>query len=91
MEAVGINISYLLIQVLCFAGFLGALVLAVYLAARMAYNKSAKIDDSELVMTFDVADDGIMIPKSVLQGAEQVELRRTRTQLLLRLIDKKTT
>ena len=84
MESVGINVGYLLIQLLCFAGFLGALVLAVYLAAKMAYNKSAKIDDSELVMSFAVSDEGIVIPKSVLQGAQQVELRRTRTQLILR-------
>ena len=88
MEAIGINVGYLLIQVLCFAGFLGALVLAVYLAARMAYNKSAKIDDSELVMSFDVSEDGIVIPKSVLKGAEQVELRETKTQLILRPVSK---
>ena len=88
MEAWGINIGYLLIQVLCFAGFLGALVVAVYLAAQMAYNKSAKIDDSELVMSFDVSDEGIVIPKSVLQGAQQVELRQTKTQLILRLVSR---
>ena len=88
MEAVGINVGYLLIQILCFAGFLGALVLAVYIAAKMAYNKSAKIDDSELVMSFAVTDEGIVIPKSVLQGAEQVELRQTKTQLILRPVSK---
>lgn len=84
MEAVGINVVYLVMQLLCFGLFVAAFAGAVYGATRYAYNKAAKVDDSELVITFDVSQEGIVIPKSVLQGAEQVELRRTRTQLILR-------
>jgi hypothetical protein len=83
VESVGINIGYLLLSLLCLGAFLAALAGGVYLAARMAYGMSAKIDDSELVMSFTVTDEGIVIPKSELGGAETVELRRTRTKLIL--------
>ena len=86
MEALGINIGYLLLQLLCFGLFILGLVVAVYLSARMAFRMSSKIDDSELVMAFEVTEDGIVIPKSVLQGAEKVELRQTKTKLILHLI-----
>ena len=90
MEAVGINVGYLAIQLLCFGMFVVVFAGAVYLATRYAYNKAAKSDDSELLMTLDVMDEGIVIPKSIFEAAAQVELRRTKTQLILRPIDKES-
>ena len=83
MEAIGVNIAYLTVQLLCFGMFVAAFAGVVYLSTRYAYNKAEKIDDSELVMSFTVTEDGIVIPKSVLEGAEQIQLRRTKTKLIL--------
>ena len=86
MDSIGVNIGYLFLSLLCLGGFLAAMAGGVYLAARMAFNMSAKMDYSELVMSFDVGEEGIIIPKSVFEDAEKVELRQTKTELILRPI-----
>ena len=83
MDELGINFGLLLVQLLCFGTFIIGLTAAVYFSTRVAFNRYAKIDDSELVMSFEVSEEGITIPKSVFEDVEVVELRRTKTKLIL--------
>lgn len=86
MEATGINIGYLLVQILCVGGFLllvgiGAVLLAMYMGRIM--RKTEDEAQGDLLMTAVVGPDGVLVPAELLPGSKQVEIRQQYGRLLL--------
>jgi hypothetical protein len=86
MEATGINIGYLLVQVLCIGSFLllvggAAVLLAMYMGRVL--RKTENEAQGDLLMTAVVGPDGVLVPAELLAGSKQVEIRQQYGRLLL--------
>jgi len=86
MEITGINIGYLLVQVLCIGSFLllvgGAVVLLAMYMGRVL-RKTENEAQGDLLMTAVVGPDGVLVPAELLAGSQQVEIRQQYGRLLL--------
>lgn len=79
MEALGINLGYLAIQILCM------MVIPLLIAAGIAYwliQRNA-LKEANIITTIVVTDDGAMIPNDFLLGATEVDVYQNKNKLVL--------
>ncbi|KAA3655710.1 MAG: hypothetical protein DWQ04_33135 [Chloroflexi bacterium] len=79
MEAVGINLGYLLIEV----GIICLPVLVVGGLVIWYVRRQTNNTKSELIMTLDVSPSGTTIPQELLADATQIEVRKRGKTLIL--------
>lgn len=70
MEALGINVGYLVMQVLGIAVCITLLVVIAYFALRPFF----RAGNGEKVMTLSVTAEGVIIPAELLPEGGQVEI-----------------
>ncbi|MCI0399506.1 MAG: hypothetical protein L0332_32155 [Chloroflexi bacterium] len=82
MEALGINIGYFLGQLLAIL-LLALLVIGPVFLVFLLIKLAIKPEKTELLMTAEVTQQGVLVPRQLLHGATEVEIRRKQAMLLL--------
>jgi hypothetical protein len=79
MEAVGINVGYLLIEVFCL------FVIPVLILGGVIYwlIKRNSLKQDELVAMLTVTEEGIVIPKKLLPNATTIEVYQQKDKIIL--------
>jgi hypothetical protein len=79
MEAIGINLSYLLIQLFCL------FVIPVLILGGVIYwlIKRNSLKQDELVATLTVTDEGVVIPKKLLPNTQTLEVYQQKDKIIL--------
>ena len=79
MEAVGVNVGYLLIQLFCLV------VIPVLILASVVYwlIKRNPFKQNDFVTTITVTDEGIVIPKELLPDTESIDIYKQKDKLIL--------
>ncbi|MBE2220935.1 MAG: hypothetical protein IAF02_05315 [Anaerolineae bacterium] len=79
MEAYGINMGYLLIQLFCLV------VIPLLILGSVVYwlIKRNPFKQGELITTLVVTDEGVVIPKELLPDTENINIYKHKDKLIL--------
>ena len=79
MEAVGINIGYLLVEIFCL------FIIPVLILGGVIYwlIKRNSLKQDELIATLTVTDEGIVIPKELLPTTQNLEVYQQKDKIIL--------
>lgn len=86
MEDLGINLSFLLFQLLVLLVMVtavAAIVLLIVGLLRWRRPTGGVMEGSTLLQTADVTPDGLLLPPSLLKNIQKVEIRRQEDMLLI--------
>lgn len=79
MEALGINVGYLVLQVCIFILIPLTLLGGVFLY----FGTKGTLRGAETMMILPVTDEGVIIPIQLLKGADEVAIKRKQDTLFL--------
>jgi len=79
MDAVGINLGYLLVQLFCLF-VIPALILGGILYWLIKRNS---LKQDQLVATLTVTDDGIVLPKKLFSNTQNLEVYQQKDKIIL--------
>ena len=79
MEALGINIAYLALQVCIFI----LIPLTILGGVFLYFGTTGTLRGAETMMILPVTDEGVIIPIQLLKGADEVAIKRKQDTLFL--------